>query len=59
VLEVEYTEPAVKGDTQSRVMKPAKLKGTGSTIQVPIFCAIGDKILINTESREFKGRTDK
>jgi hypothetical protein len=40
-------------------MKPAKLKGTGATIPVPIFCAIGDKILINTESREFKGRTDK
>ena len=58
-MEIEYTEPAVKGDTQSRVMKPAKLKGTGATVQVPIFCAIGDRILINTESREFKGRTDK
>jgi elongation factor P len=58
-LEIEYTEPAVKGDTQSRVLKPAKIKGTGASIQVPIFCAIGDKILVNTESREFKGRTDK
>ena len=58
-MEIEYTEPAVKGDTQSRVMKPAKLKGTGSTVPVPIFCAIGDRIMINTETREFKGRTDK
>lgn len=58
-MEIEYTEPAVKGDTQSRVMKEAKLKGTGAKIQVPIFCAIGDRIMINTESREFKGRTDK
>lgn len=58
-VEIDYTEPAVKGDTQSRVMKPAKIKGTGATVQVPIFCAIGDKIMINTESREFKGRTDK
>lgn len=56
ILEVEYTEPAVKGDTQSRVMKPAKLKGTGATINVPIFVAIGDKISINTESREYLGR---
>lgn len=56
IMEIEYTEPAVKGDTQSRVMKPAKLKGTGATIQVPIFVAIGDKISINTESREYLGR---
>lgn len=59
VLEIEYTEPAVKGDTQSRVMKEAKVKGTGAKVSVPIFCAIGDRILFNTESREFKGRTDK
>lgn len=58
-MEIEYTEPAVKGDTQSRVMKEAKLKGTGAKVPVPIFCAIGDKIMINTETREFKGRTDK
>lgn len=58
-LEIEYTEPAVKGDTQSRVMKEARVKGTGAKVQVPIFCAIGDRILFNTESREFKGRTDK
>lgn len=58
-MEIEYTEPAVKGDTQSRVLKPARMKGTGVTIQVPIFCGIGDKVLVNTETREFKGRTDK
>jgi elongation factor P len=56
VMEIEYTEPAVKGDTQSRVLKPAKVKGTGATVQVPIFCAIGDKISINTETREYLGR---
>jgi elongation factor P len=55
-MEIEYTEPAVKGDTQSRVMKPAKLKGTGAEIPVPIFCAIGDKIAINTQTREYSGR---
>jgi len=56
IMEIEYTEPAVKGDTQSRVMKPAKLKGTGASVPVPIFCAIGDKILVNTETREYLGR---
>ena len=55
-MEIDYTEPAVKGDTQSRVMKPAKLKGTGAEIPVPIFCAIGERILINTQTREYAGR---
>jgi elongation factor P len=58
VMEVIYTEPAVKGDTQSRVMKPAKLV-TGATIPVPIFVAIGDKITINTQTREYLGRVTK
>lgn len=56
VMEIDYTEPAIKGDTQSRVMKTAKLKHTGAEVQVPIFCAIGEKISINTESREYMGR---
>jgi elongation factor P len=55
VMEIVYTEPAVKGDTQSRVMKPAKLV-TGAEVQVPIFVATGDKITINTESRAYIGR---
>jgi elongation factor P len=58
-MEVDYTEPAVKGDTQSRVMKPAKLKGTGASIPVPIFVAIGDKITVNTQTREYSGRVLK
>ncbi len=54
-MEVKYTEPAVKGDTQSRVMKPAKLQ-TGAEIPVPIFVATGDMIMINTQTREYAGR---
>ncbi len=57
-MDVVYTEPAVKGDTQSRVMKPAKLT-TGVEIPVPIFVAIGDKILVNTQTREYTGRVAK
>lgn len=59
VMEIEYTEPAIKGDTQSRVLKPAKLVGTGGEISVPIFCAIGDKITVNTQTREYSGRVNK
>ena len=41
VREVEYTEPAVRGDTSGKVMKPAKLKGTGFEIPVPAFFSDG------------------
>ena len=58
VMNVVYTEPAVKGDTQSRVMKPAKLQ-TGAEIPVPIFVAIGDKITVNTQTRAYVGRVAK
>ena len=54
-FEIVYTEPAVKGDTQSRVMKEAKMN-TGALIQVPTFCDIGDKVTINTETREYISR---
>ena len=35
VREVEYTEPAVKGDTSGKVMKPARIKPTGFELPVP------------------------
>ncbi len=56
VREVEYTEPAVRGDTSGKVMKPAKLKGTSLEIPVPAFVEIGDKIEIDTRTNEFKKR---
>ncbi len=55
VREVVYTEPAVKGDTSGKVLKPAKIS-TGAEIPVPIFVAIGDKIEIDTRTGEYKGR---
>lgn len=54
--EVEYTEPAVRGDTSGKVMKPARLKGTTYEIQVAAFVEIGDKIEIDTRTNEFKKR---
>jgi len=56
VREVEYTEPAVKGDTSGKVMKPARVKPTGLEVAVPAFVEIGDKIEIDTRTGEYKSR---
>ena len=56
VREVEYTEPAVKGDTSGKVMKPARLKPTGYEIVVPAFVEIGDTIEIDTRTHEYRNR---
>lgn len=58
VREVEYTEPAVRGDTSGKVMKPAKLVGSDLNIQVAAFIDIGDKIEIDTRTLEFKKRAN-
>ena len=55
VREVEYTEPAVKGDTSGKVMKPAKIS-TGFELPVPAFVEIGDKIEIDTRTDEYRAR---
>lgn len=55
VREVTYTEPAVKGDTSGKVLKPAKL-GTGFEVQVPLFVSTGDKIEVDTRTGEYKRR---
>ncbi len=56
VREVEYTEPAVRGDTSGKVLKPARLVGTTFEVQVPAFVNTGDKIEIDTRTNEFKKR---
>ncbi len=55
VREIIYTEPAVRGDTSGKVLKPAKIN-TGYEISVPLFCAIGDKIEIDTRTNEYRSR---
>lgn len=55
VREVIYTEPAVKGDTSGKVMKPAKI-ATGFELMVAAFVDIGDKIEIDTRTDEYKNR---
>jgi elongation factor P len=56
--EVEYTEPAVRGDTSGKVMKPARIKPTGFELPVASFVEIGDMIEIDTRTNEFKRRAN-
>ena len=55
VMTVVKTEPGVKGDTVSNVTKPATLE-TGVVIQVPIFVNEGDRVKVDTRTREYLGR---
>ena len=55
VREIIYTEPAIRGDTSGKVLKPAKIN-TNFSVQVPLFCATGDKIEIDTRTGEYKRR---
>jgi elongation factor P len=55
VREITWTEPAVKGDTSGKVLKPAKI-ATGFDIHVPIFVAQGDKVEIDTRTAEYRKR---
>lgn len=54
-LEIVETAPAMKGASQSARTKTAKLS-TGLEIQVPEYLAEGERIKINTLTREFMSR---
>ncbi len=51
------TEPAARGDTSGKVLKPARIS-TGFEIQVPAFCETGDKIEIDTRTHEYRRRAN-
>ena len=53
--EITWTEPAVKGDTSGKVMKPAKL-ATGFEVAVPLFVDQGDRIEVDTRTGEYRKR---
>ena len=53
--EITWTEPAVKGDTSGKVLKPAKI-ATGFEIPVPLFVDQGDRIEIDTRTGEYRKR---
>ena len=55
-MEVTYTEPGIKGDTAStNSLKPATVN-TGATVRVPLFINTGDKIRVDTRTREYYER---
>ncbi len=55
-MEVTYTEPGIKGDTAStNSLKPATVD-TGATVKVPLFINTGEKIKVDTRTREYKAR---
>lgn len=55
-MEVTYTEPGVKGDTAStNSLKPATVD-TGATVRVPLFISTGEKIRVDTRTREYYER---
>lgn len=55
-LTVARTEPAVRGDTASGGVTKAATLDTGLEIRVPLFIKEGEKVKVNTETREFAGR---
>jgi elongation factor P len=55
ILEVVACEPAVKGDTVTAVTKAAKLE-TGLEVQVPLFVAQGDRLVIDTRDARYVRR---
>ncbi len=54
-LSVTHTEPGVKGDTASKVTKPATLE-TGAVMPVPIFINVGDRIKVDTRTGTYVER---
>ncbi len=55
VLEVTRAEPAVKGNTATSVSRPVELE-TGLTIKAPAHIGEGDRVRVDTRTRQFLGR---
>ncbi len=56
--EIVETEPGVRGDTATNVMKPAKIDN-GYEIQVPLFINQGDIVKIDTRTGDYAERVSK
>jgi elongation factor P len=55
-MEVKETDPGVRGDTVSGGgNKPATLE-SGVTVQVPLFVNAGDRVRVDTRTREYVSR---
>jgi len=56
ILQVEYCEPATKGNTATTVSKPVKLE-TGAEILAPAFINIGDWLRVDTRTGDYIERS--
>lgn len=54
-LDIEDTDPSVKGGSATARTKPARM-ATGLVVQVPEHISTGDRIRINVEERKFLSR---
>ncbi|MGB3684022.1 MAG: elongation factor P [Rubrobacteraceae bacterium] len=54
-LEVSQTDPGLKGDTATGGSKPATLE-TGVVVQVPLFVNVGERVRVDTRSKEYLTR---
>ena len=54
-MKITYTEPGVKRDTATNTLKPATVE-SGATVRVPLFINTGDKIRVDTRTREYYER---
>ncbi len=54
-LEVTQTDPGFKGDTATGGTKPATLE-TGLVVQVPLFVDQGERIRVDTRTKEYLSR---
>ena len=57
VLEVQDTEPVVKGQTAANSYKPATLSN-GARTTVPPFVGVGERLVINTSDGSYVKRAD-
>jgi len=54
-VEITYTEPGLKGDSSGGSLKPATVDN-GAKVMVPLFIEQGERIKVNTRTKEYKER---
>lgn len=54
-LRIKETDPGVKGNSASNIYKAAVLE-TGLSVKVPLFVNQGEKVIISTETGEYRSR---
>lgn len=55
IMTVTYTEPGLKGDTATNTLKPATVDNVAE-IRVPLFVDTGDKVRIDTRTKQYVER---